>query len=350
MGVIGSSVNQYITQQEVKRQRRKVDDIIKKIKEPDFDFTKISPEDYKVLQKYEPEVADFVVEKNPTLVLSSKDGDFGRETQMDALSKYRNLSKTGEDAQSRLLTDSALRDSAIQDQGQRASIQDDMARRGMSGSGLDLASQLMAQQGSSQRGTLAAQQQAMNAYNTRLDALKNSENLGGQIRSDDLNLAAQNAAISNDYNQRYAQNQNNYNQYASGERNDAQRMNISAAQQAADQNVENRNASAKSYQDMVNSLKQQQFGNSVTKQGMLADNAQGRVQDAINAGKDREASMAATRGMIASFYSKGASGSPNQGAQSTASSPQQSSYAQASPNQSSYANYQQSKKKPDWAE
>ncbi len=348
MGVIGSAINQEITRREVKKERKKLDDLLNKIKLPDFDFSKIMPEDYKVLEKYEPEIADFVVEKNPQLILASKDADFGRDAQLEALGKYRNLSKTGEDAQSRLLTDSALRDASIQDQGQRASIQDDMARRGMSGSGLDLASQLMAQQGSSQRGTLAAQQAALSAYNTRLDALRNSADLGGQVRAEDLDLAAKNAAISNDYNQRYATNQNAYNQYASGTKNDAQLKNIAAAQAAADQNTGQRNDANKSYQDMVNSLKQQQFGNQMSKTGLQADAQQGRITDAVGAGKDRESGMAATRGMIASMYTGGKSGSPNQGQQSQAAPQQNMSYQSGNANQSSYSSDAEMKKKYPW--
>lgn len=334
MGVIGTAINQQETERQANKERDKLDKIIKRLKLPNFDYTKITPEEYRVLKDFAPEIAAYAEEKNPKLIELGAQSGIGRDAQMEALDRYRQLGRTGEDVQSRLLQDAALRDSAIQAQGQRASIQDQMARRGQGGGGLDLAAQLMAQQSADQRGALQSQQAAMNSYNARLDALKQGANLGGQIRGEDMNLASRNADITNAYNQRFAQNQNQYNQYASGLRNQAQLTNMQAAQNAADQNVGGRNQANQDYQNRFNQMQQQQFGNQAQIAGMRAGVQNQRIQDAMNRGKDREASMAGTRQMIGSAYGFGAAG---QGQQKPAQ--QQNNSQDQAYNDDEYNNY-----------
>jgi len=309
MGIIATSINQAMTQQDVNRQRGKIDELIRKLKTPDFDYTKLDPEDYAAIKQYIPEVAPYVEEKNPELVKLTEDALAGRESQMDALQKFRNLGRTGEDTQSRLLNDAALRDAAIQEQGQRATIQDNMARRGLGGGAMDFASQMLAQQGAAQRGALTSQQNAANSYQNRLDALRTGASLGGDIRQSDIDLSAQNAGIQNAYNQRYAANQNAYNQYAAGTRNDAQLRNLDEQQKINALNTTQKNQSMQDYQDRYNQRIQQDYQNQVGKTGLKIGAREAKIGDAEKQGQQREDAVKGTResimGIMKAMYGGG---------------------------------------------
>ncbi len=242
----------------------KMDRLIKEIGTPNFDYSKITPEEYKYLQDYKPEIANFVAEKNPTLVSAdSADAVAGRSAQMAALDRYRGLGKTGDDVYSQLMKDRALADAATQNRGQQQSIESSFARRGQLGSGNQLVSALLAQQGANMNATSSAQQAAADSYNRRLEALKQGAALGGDVRNQEVDLSARNAGILNDYNQRFAQNQNSYNQYASGLKNDASQQNISNRQSLNNANVDMRNKATQDYLSRYNTLKQGDYDNSM---------------------------------------------------------------------------------------
>lgn len=271
--MIPEYINAEETKKAVGKQRDKIDKIIDSLKNPDLDFRKIKPEDYKLLARYEPKIAQFVAEKNPELVSDQGAGAVaGRASQMAALNNYRQLGQNGDDLQSRIATNRALQAAAQQNQGQQASIMDQFARRGQAGSGNSLIAQLMAQQGSDQRAQQGSQQAALDSTNRRLEALRQGAALGGTVRGEDVNLSGQNAAILNDYNKRFATNQNLYNQYAADESNSAQKFNMGNAQDIANKNVSQGNQSAQDYQNRYNQLSQQQYGNTLGRANMSIGN------------------------------------------------------------------------------
>jgi hypothetical protein len=303
-------IESFYSEDKIRKKRDKVDRLIDKIKEPEFDFSKVTPEEYELLQQYEPQIAQFVEEKNPTLVLAQSEGALrGREAQMNALDKYRNLSQSGDDTQSRILRERALMDAATQNQAQQASIQDSFARRGQMGSGNALVAALMAQQGSSQNASQAAQQAAMDAYNTKLNALRQSADLGGVIRGEDVSLESANAGTLNDYNQRFATTKNRYNQYAADTRNQANLRNIEEAQRLANMNVDNRNQSNTDYLNRFNDLQQRQFSNQMGKQGLRVGNMQDRIGDDKQTSQNRQSINRQTQSDIMSIIPATAAGS-----------------------------------------
>jgi len=231
-------------------ERDQMQSIIDKMSLPEFDTSMITPEDYKLIQKFVPEVAPYVEEIAPQVVKAESEGATrGRAAEMAALDRLRNLSQTGEDTQSRILQDQALSAAAEQSRGQQAAIQQSLARRGMAGSGMELVQSLLAQQESNRGATQATQQSALDAYNRRLQALRDSSSLGRSIRSDDINLEGKNLDIINDYNQRAASRRQGYLDNAADIRNRAEGRNIDAAQSAADRNVAGRNQARISQRD-----------------------------------------------------------------------------------------------------
>ena len=235
-------MNSQQAQKASKEERERIQGLIDGIKDPNFDPKDFTSEQYAAAAKFVPEIASYVEEKNPQLVKATASGQAGMEAQMAAVGRLRDLATSGEDVQSRLLTTRALGDAANQNAAQQRTIQQNAAQRGLGGSGLEFMQSMIGQQGSNQAATRAGQDAAMNAYQTKIQAMKDSGTLGGQMRQQDFSEQAKNADIINSFNQRQAQNANSYNQYVAGVNNDASRYNIGNQNRIAEANTGLRNA------------------------------------------------------------------------------------------------------------
>lgn len=296
VGIVGTAVAgagaQWLNSQEAQKasaaERKKMQALINKLEEPSFDTSKLTPEDYQVVNQFIPEVAADFEEIAPTTIKGkSEAATAGLGAQLSALEKLRNLSDSGDDTQSRLLRSQALRDAAIQSQGEQEAIRQRMARMGQTGSTNDLITSLLAQQGQSQNAALTSQNAAMDAYNRKLEAMRGAADLGGNIRGTELTMEGNNADIINAYNQRFANARNDYNQYASGLRNDAQLRNLNNAQDISNKNVAQRNDYMQYNQKNANDLAQQAYANSASKLGMNVNQGQGRISDVNQSAQGR---------------------------------------------------------------
>lgn len=284
-----SALDDIITQNKIEKGRGRIEDMITAMRSPDFDFSKITPEDYVVLQQYYPQIANYVEEVAPQQIKAMSEGAVtGRQAQMEALDRYRQLGRTGDDVESRIMRQRALDEAASQNRAQQGAIQESFARRGMGGSGNELVSALLTQQGAAQRGSSNAQQAALDSYQRRLDALRSGSQLGSQIRGEDVDLEGRNVGILNDYNQRFAANRNKYNQYAADLANKGQMYNIEQNQSAADRNVEGRNKASSDYQNRYNDLQQQSFNNDWLLKQARIENERQKIEDQAKARATRQ--------------------------------------------------------------
>lgn len=281
-------MNSQSAQKATANERKKMQELVAKLQSPQFDASSLTPEEYQVAGKYVPEIAGFIQEVAPKVVKADSEAAVqGLQAQQAALQKFMNLASTGDDTQSELMRTSALREAQQQNQGQQASIMQGMQRRGMGGSTNELVASLLAQQGSNQSATMASQQAAMDAYNRRLDAMRQSASLGEGLRNQEIGLESKNADIINSYNQRVANSGNQYAQYVAGLHNDAQLKNLATRQNVMDQNVALRNQYAKDNLDRYNQLQQQTFQNNANKVGLATGQGQGQINDIRNAATDR---------------------------------------------------------------
>lgn len=253
-GAAAQWVNSSNADKASKAEREKMQDVIDKMQAPDFDPSNFTSEEYSIAAKYVPQLANYIEEQAPQTVKATAAGEAGREAQLSALGRLKNMSEQGEDLQSQVLRQRALGDAAAQNQAQQATIQQRAAQRGLGGSGLEFMQSMIGQQGSNQTATRSAQDAAMMAYQNRLQAMKDSANLGGDIRNSDISEQARNAGIINDYNQRKTADANRYQQYLADANNEAQRYNIGNQQRVADANTGIRNSDrqrAQSRADMI---------------------------------------------------------------------------------------------------
>jgi hypothetical protein len=131
-----------------------------------------------------------------------------RNKQLQALGGVEQLSQTGLSAIDRAALSEIQNEIAMQERGQRESILQNMAQRGLSGSGQELAAQLQSSQAASQLASQQGLQQAAQAQRARVDALSNLSNMASGIEQTDFQRQAQKAQAQDVINQFNTQNRN----------------------------------------------------------------------------------------------------------------------------------------------
>ena len=260
------------------KERKRISDLIDAMKQPEFDFSQITPEQFQVVGKYVPEVASYIQEAAPQVMQGQS---AGREAEKEALNRWLEMSRSGRDDIFDIQQRQAARTAAGEQQAQIASLQDLSQRQG--GGGLPEGAALRAIM--SNRSGELAQQGALDAANRRTQALQQVGTLGGNIRAADQSLEEKNANIINDFNRRLADNGNQYNQYKTGVLNNAQLANLAQAQKISDANIGARNEAASTNLANRNNLVQKQFDNTLSqinaKQGIANSNITG-INNAAN--------------------------------------------------------------------
>lgn len=288
MGAIaaGSAIAQWMNSESARNassaERAQMQELLSRVQEPDFDFSEITPELYSVVGKYVPEASNFISENNPTLVKADSAGaKLGRDAQVDALSAMRERAKTGTDASSRALQQEAMNAQGVANQGQQGAIRDEFARRGQSGNGMELIARISGQEAAAQQGAQQSRNAVLDAQRERLQSMRDSANLGGQIRNEDVDVEWKNAGVINDFNSRTATRRQAFDNRGVDDRNEAQRSNLNVAQGVASQNTTLRNQTAVSERNRRDELKQRIYNNSMQKLGVNTTQSQGRI-DGIN--------------------------------------------------------------------
>jgi hypothetical protein len=259
-------------------ERKRISDLVDAMKQPDFDFSTITPEEFKVVGKYVPEVASYIQEAAPQVMQGIS---AGRDAEKEALNRWLEMSRSGRDDIFDIQQRQAARTAAGEQQAQIASLQDLSQRQG--GGGLPQGAALRAIM--SNRSGELAQQGALDAAQRRTQALQQVGTLGSQVRQADMSLEEKNANIINDFNRRLAENGNQYNQYKTGVLNNAQLANLAQAQKTSDANIGARNEATASNMTNRNNLVQKQFDNQMSqinaKQGIANSNIAG-INNAAN--------------------------------------------------------------------
>lgn len=231
----------------------------------DYDWSQITPEEYKVIGKYAPNLAPYVAEQSPQLVTDSPTGRDALEAQVGALQRFQQIAEGGIDPQFAQRMREADQASQIAAQSRHESLLQDYQRRGLLGSGTQLAADIGAAEGAMQRGAQTSADAATQAYLNQLNALRQSADLGGQIRGTELDIADRNAAIANAFNQRTTRAYQDYLQRSADTINDAMLRNLGVEQGVADKNVAARNEAAvreRDYRDRAaESLRRQKIEN-----------------------------------------------------------------------------------------
>ncbi len=302
---VGTGIAQYMNSEQARKasakERQKMSEALQKIQEPGFDFSNITPEEYKVIGKYVPQVAQYVAEANPTLIEKSGQMKEGQGAMLDALRQYKNIAQSNSDPAFQAQMDLAARKTQAEAQSRQESALLAAQRRGQGGSLASLGAQLQGGSAAMDRNAEMGKNAAIEAYRNKLDAMRQSAALGGQVYAQDEGYQRNNADIVNSYNARAATGRQNYLNNSADTLNSAQRVNLQAAQGAADSNVAARNSAALANRDRVNALRQQVYGNTMAKYGQQVNNSNANVQGINSAAQDRNQAMQSVAGIAGAY-------------------------------------------------
>lgn len=245
---------------------------------PEVQFERYAaPEEYQLAGTLSPEAL------TPTQLRQILSSPEYLQAQEDVLAQYQQLTGEGLSAIDRAALAEIQNEITTQERGQREAILQNMAQRGMSGSGAELAANLLAQQQASQTASLEGQRIAAQGQQARLQALGNVAQLGGELGATEyergLNLARAEDVI---------------NQFNTQNRNLAQAQNLAAAQAIANARTEQRNQYRNALTDLANQEitqnrinrplaqygLQSQYTSGIT--GALGGMAQSQAQQAMN--------------------------------------------------------------------
>lgn len=166
-----------------------------------------------------------------------------REAEMSALSQMQDVSDSGGmTGEMKAQLSAALNTANTNTQGERGSILDSLAQRGVSNSLMGPAAQMAAAGQDAQTANLAATQSAGQAEQNALTAMSQSGTLAGNIHNQDYTEQANKAAAQNAINQWNAQNTTANNQFNATNQQAANTYNTQNAQTIGNANTQNANA------------------------------------------------------------------------------------------------------------
>lgn len=231
------------------------------LESPQFISTAFTPENLKSVGNMVPQLAPMIKEIAPTVIKVSDDMKKGREAQLKALDKLTKVGEGGFDPEYAQKIQQAEQKSQQEARALQQTLADTYNRRGIGGSGLELAAAMQGNASALDRAAATNQQAATDAYRNQLAALSQSAALGGDIYNQDQGLQSQNAAIINAFNQRTSAAQQMWEQQNADTMNQAQAQNLQNQQRIADANVMNRNQAALSDRSRMDELAKYNYAN-----------------------------------------------------------------------------------------
>jgi hypothetical protein len=160
-----------------------------------------------------------------------------KDAQLAALQSLEERSKTGLTAQDEADIYKLQRNVSTQNRGRMGAIQNNMAVRGMSGSGMDALMQLQANQDATDREALAAMEKAGQSQNMKLSATQQLGQMGTQLRNQDFGEQAQKAQAADAISRFNTSTRNTALGNVNQTRNQANQANWGRGNQVNDQNV-----------------------------------------------------------------------------------------------------------------
>ncbi len=205
-----------------------------------------------------------------------------REAEMSALSQMQDVSDSGGlTGEMKAQLAAALNTANTNTQGERGSILDSLAQRGVSNSLMGPAAQMAASGQDAQTANLAATQSAGQAEQNALAAMSGSGALAGNIHSQDYSEQANKAAAQNAINQWNAQNTTQNNQFNAQNQQASNLYNTQNAQTIGNANTENANARTQ----YNTQLPQNIYNDQMQKAGAIANINSGKAGVATGQGQ-----------------------------------------------------------------
>lgn len=304
---IGSSV---IGANEASKGRQQAADLLRKAQQlygnidlPDIDKMKLMLQNPELVGEYDPELL-MAIEMAPSEYDSISTDPLLEQQQMDALQQMSELSEGGLSERDKAAAREIRRSVAQDDAARRASVLQNMAQRGVLGSGMELAAQLDSAQDSAEAQSRASDELIKQAQDRALQALSQSSQMAGDIRSQSFDEQAQKARAKDAINQWNTSNRQSIMNQNTQNQNQAQLANLQARQALENERAKNANVQ----QQYNKNLYQQQFDNRMARAGAQANVISGAANLANQSGKDQAAMIGGVGSGLANMFGSFAKG------------------------------------------
>lgn len=229
-----------------------------------------------------PEQAQYYL-ANPSAYNDIQEDPELRNAQLGSLHKLTEIGDNeGMTATDRAKLEALTEEFRTTERGSREAITQNMAERGISGSGAELAQKLLAGQSASENAHKQAVQAAADAEMRQLEAIKSSGELGGQIRGQDYGVASDRAAAADAIAKFNAQNKQQVGIVNTQANNAAQQANLKEKQRVADTNTSQTNYNRERDSNLI----QSDFDNRYKKAAGIAG-TEAQAAEAAQREKDR---------------------------------------------------------------
>lgn len=250
---VGAQASEDATEADLEALQAIMDRVDTQWTDPQFDKTPFTPEEMRVLDKFVPEVSQFVAEKAPVLIQGAGQQEY-IQSQKEALNTLKQLSQSGFDPATQAAMEQARFQSDQASKAQRSQLLSQLAARGVTGQ--EVVSSLGQQQDLDTQARQAYLQAAQQGQARRMQALQEYANLAGQMRGSAAQQEQANVGIMNDFNQRATMSRRQWENQKTQQANEARLLNIQQAQQIANQNVQARNTAAQFNKDRADRIAQ----------------------------------------------------------------------------------------------
>jgi len=254
-----SEAREYAREQEAKLQ-----EALNRIGIPEARPEYFTPEVYRYLENYSPEVAAYVRERDPRMVEGqSLAAQRARSAEQQVLQDILGRAREGTDVMAEIQRARGMRVAAGTMASQAATLQQQLQRQGQQGGLAAYGAALQQQQGAGMQAALAGEQAALAGMQERGRALGEAGTLAGRQLGRELDIEQANVQAINAFNQRLASSQQAQANLAAQIRNQAALENIRGRQRIGEKNV----ASQAEARDRRQQFAQQQYQNQLAKYG-----------------------------------------------------------------------------------
>lgn len=269
-GVLGSIASENQAGAERKASRQDMEKIlaqIQGIQDPDLQAHAI--EQYSNQYNFSPEQAQALKQQASTLSNYQTDPAL-RQTQMNALAQLGQISNGGFTDADRAAIQSINMQNDTAERGNQDAIMQDMQRRGQGGSGQELASRMISNQGAANRAADQSRAVMQMGQQRALQALAQQGQMASSLRGQDLTEEEKRAQAGDAINRFNAQNGQQVLMANTQAANQAAQQRALNTQGIANQNTDIRNAQAA----QPNALNQQRYNNVMSKYSTMMGGTQ----------------------------------------------------------------------------
>lgn len=186
--------------------------------------------------QYLPQFPKMVKEEAPQLLKETETTKKGKEAQEKALKEFQRIADQTNDPKFRLLVERAKKRAQSEAQSRGETLKTQMARRGLAGSGLEIASNIGSNAEAMDRLADIEMQAAADAYRNRLEALARGSEIGRSLSQQDLEKQRYNLDLINQFNRRMSDREQRLEEMRAAGMNEAQLRNLGERQRLSELN------------------------------------------------------------------------------------------------------------------